>query len=63
MPKAYLKHPVKPEFRKKVLSQYPGFKLVDIKWKPEVISDGDVVIDSEKKEDSNRRTTKKSKAS
>lgn len=44
---AYVKHPISKEDKKKLNEQ--GFKVVDLKFKPEEIEKGDKVIDGKPK--------------
>ena len=45
--KAYVKHPITKEEAQKIRSE--GFMIIDLKFKPESIADGDIVVDGKPK--------------
>ena len=44
---AYVKHPVTPAQKEELNGQ--GFRIVDLRYKPEEIAKGDKVVDDKKK--------------
>lgn len=43
---AYVKHPLAPELKAQIRGE--GFRVVDIRFKPEILPDGDIVYGEQK---------------
>jgi len=43
MPSVYVKHPLTKEKKLECLSQYPNFKILDLRFKPDQLPEGDLV--------------------
>lgn len=56
MPILYVKHPVSSQLKEELLAKYPRYSFLDLKFKPENISDGDVVVGDEPPKRKQKRT-------
>lgn len=45
MPNVYVKHPVSKELKAKVNLVYPEYGIIDLKYKDEYMTDGDIIYD------------------